>query len=326
MSLERDVMQFILDLLRDGIVKASANHQIGRTPFDKIDESKLPLVQVFAPIVEGTAETAQRPGTMTFQLEIIDKIGRKEDLRRALEALDSTLRIDSSFHGLIRKGIIEARGVAELGEDKKTIASATIVCQLYEAVIEPPFTEVLDFRDSSKFILTNCAVEDSMIIGQSMGVRRVTPGTGSIVIEGSVNSGALPSPGGITLNKIERIRTALYLTPEYGPEMDNLSLQLYVDNNLSNGGWFNPVTESFIGSNGWQYQIHSIQAAPDVTFGTGLGDRSVIRAIRFVWNMLFNASFSSTRFGLVLFKFGYTERDTGRNADADYHSDLIATG
>lgn len=318
MSLERNVMQFVLNLMSDGIVSAGDNRQIGLTPFDKISESQLPFAQVFAPIVEGTEEPSQKPGTMTFQLQIIDVQGRKDQLRDALEALDYTLRVDSSFQNFVRKGFVSARAVAELGEDKRTVASATIVVEFYDQFRSGSLQGILPFNNLSRWAPdVNSAVEDSKLIQGAIGVRRVTPSSSQIIID--VQQNLL---GPIDLSSVHRLRTFLYLTPTYA-ELPAMRLLLFVDAAATNGASFTPASENLVHlSNGWQFPIFKILETPDLTFGTGIGDRSEVRLVRFVWGMFFSADFSSTRFGLIITACGFYPRDTGVNVNSGYHSDI----
>ena len=63
---EIDAMQYILDLLTDGII-TSAVQQIGHTPHDKVSESELPFVQVYSPINENQdQDLRQDPGVLTL--------------------------------------------------------------------------------------------------------------------------------------------------------------------------------------------------------------------------------------------------------------------
>ncbi len=201
LSVEENVMQFILDLLVDGIVLSGENQRIGRTPPDKIPLDQLPTVQVFAPILDISEEAAQQPGILTIGVEISDLAGRKAALRQALEALTTTLAIDSSFNGLIRKGFIAASAVAEVGDDKRVNASATIVCQLYDKQSEgllgvganQSFVNLFSFADSSNFAASDAEIEDSQIVKGMMGLRRAVPSVSPIVVSADTITGALPS-------------------------------------------------------------------------------------------------------------------------------------
>ncbi len=319
MSIERDVMQFLLDILTDGIVKSGTNQQIGRTPIDKITETQLPFVQVFAPVTDLSEDAAQQPGTVTFVVEIVDVRGQKEAMRVVMEALDSTLRIDMSFKSLVKKGLVAARAVAEVGDDKRTLGSATIVCELYDRIgLSGPFTQILD-TDVLGVVIEGQR-QFSKIITGGIGVRRAIADPFADI---QYRSPTVDDP--TDLSEVQRIRALTYTTPEYGRAgILKPALLISTDVNFVNAAVYGAVSENNRTGIGWRQDIYNLQEPPRSVLGAGVGDRSTITHISLAWTMFPDAvTFTSIRFGLVWVACGYHQRDTGLNVNAGYHSDLV---
>ncbi len=331
------MLQFLADILTIGIVQPPQPPKIGRTPLDKISETQLPFAQVFAPVVDLTEEAAQQPGTMTFVIEILDRreiagqANRKDRMRQRLEALDTTLLIDSSFQGLIRKGFVAARAVAEVGDDKRVLGSATIICEFYDtqddfligvSVGQTSFTNIVSFADSTKWTPLVCQIEDSKIIKGMLGLRRDAASTTQMSIEANSNNGGIAST--ISLVGVKRLRLRTYLTPEYGTGMvTSPYLELYTETNLSSGQAHRPAVHDFQSGIGWREWIYDV-TSPEAVFGSGLTLGSV-RVVRIVWTMFFAGAFSSFDFGLIHDSIGYHLRDLDSvTHELDgYHADTV---
>ncbi len=315
MSIELDVMNFLLGLASDSSDPPPTMTRIGREPADKISETQLPLVQVFAPVVDVAEEAAQKPGTLTVVLEIVDVQGQKDALREVLEALDNTLRIDSSFQGLVRKGFVAARAVAEVGDDKRTLASATIVCEVHDRLLATPFTDVVDLSAApGTFGPVNGVVESSKIITGSLGIRRAVASSGALTVAADVIGGVFD------LSTVSRLRALSYATSEYGrTAIANPTLALIA---AGSSATYTPASEGTNMGVGWVHSLWDIDSPPDAEVGGGIGDRSAITAVRLSWAFFFAASFTSTRFGIIWSQAGYHQRDAGTGAISGFHSDI----
>jgi hypothetical protein len=307
MSRELDAMQFVLDLLTDGII-TSAVQQIGFTPHDKITEPELPFVQVYSPIDENQEQTKrQPPGVLTIQLDILDVFGNSNVLRDAIAALDATFRIDNTFHGTVENAFITLRSVAERRNDERSVVGAVITVQIAEGFLDPGVTHVLDFSDASLFTLSAESVKvDSTAVFGAVGIQKVS--------SGALTSLTASSPGfPKDLSGVHRLRWLTYKNPE------NIAgiLQL----RLFSGGDFSLYGASGLSGAGWQSPAFDLDT-PALIGGSGadLGD---ITAITMEYNWApFSSGFVSTTFGLIACDLFYTSRDTGLNNGRGYDPGL----
>lgn len=329
MSVEHNVMQFVLNILRNGIVESGSTQQMGFTPHDQITASKLPFVQVYSPVIEAAEAVVQQPGSMTVQVDILDVKGRNDEVRHQLQALEDTLNIDQTFQGLIAKGTVSARAVSERAAQERTYGGVTILVQFKsgaidvvgEALPNSPTTQLLDMG-AANWSATAVQIEDSKRIRGGLGIRRDAASGSNIVLDASSATGQPGFPMDLSNAVTLRLRSLLYSDPEYSNAIFAPTLTLFRDVAGLNGGLFSPAEDAFVGFHGWRYSAIDHLATPDFVFGTGLGSRSVIEIVRFTWSMLFSTAFSSTQFGMILMGLGYHLRDTGVNAGSGYHSDL----
>ena len=321
MSRDTDAMQFVLDLLTDGIF-TSTTRQIGFTPHDKITEDLLPFVQIYAPVASSSEQERVIEPTLTFTLEIFDKAGSVERaaVGLALEELADNLRLDKSWGGTVQNGFVSDRTLANRVDLERTIGSLVMTVQLGFGTAPPSnITSHIDLSDSTKFIVTNAQVGNSQFIKNALGVRKNTPG-GNIIVEASAASGQSGFP--IDLSAFHRVRLLSYISPAYadpdatgtsvGPA--DFSLQLLDAANV-NGFAYTPFP--FVMGLGWVHFPFDLDN-PTTTFGGGINLNN-IGSVRFVWNMFFSATFTSQEFGLIPLSFFTVSRDRGVNAGRGYN-------
>lgn len=313
MSRETDAMQFVLDLLTDGIITSQVQ-QIGHTPHGKVMESELPFVQVYSPITENQDEVQRQPaGTMQFQLEIIDVRSRSDALRSAIAELDITLRNDMTFKGILQKGFVTLRTVAERKGDERAIVGAIVTVRFSEGLIDPEGTHLIDFSDSTNFGQgVNDSLEDSRYVAGAIGMRRSSAGSSTFRLTAST---AFSTPGmPFDVSGVSMLRLLMYINPLYGDNVASFVFVLGSDSNLVNSATYQPTP--FIMGNGWREFVIDIDN-PLSTTGTGL-DKSNVARFDSEGNMFFRQSFSSSDYGVVFADFGYTQRDTGANNGRGY--------
>ena len=306
MSRETDAMQFVLDLLTDGIL-TSTTRQIGFTNPDKVPETDLPFVQAYAATAENQDQEERQPGSvLTFNVDIIDVFDQREKLADAITALDEALRIDKSFTGTQEKGFVSLRALAQRQVNERSVAGCVIEVRLSEGFPDPSFTSLFSFADSSLFTaLAGSILEDSQYIAGMTGLQKV--GTGTPL--GMTISGAAGFPLDLTVTN--RLRVLSYVNPEYADTMTSQTIRIE-----SSGSDFNNYTTTAIGVHGWSFPSYSLA---DPQNETGVLDLSAVTLIRFNFNYLFTNAFNSENFGILVADCGYYARDTGDNAGRGYH-------
>lgn len=323
MSIEQDVMQFVLDIMINGIVNTT-KQQIGYTPHTKITEDDLNFIQVFTISTENEDEDEPTPGLLTFQLELFQTAGKVNEIRTRLQALDETLRIDPSFNGLIQRGVITERAAAELPDDKRSIGVATIAVQFKEPdpiltsddTSQESMIRLVNFSNSATVSNINSLIEDSQRMKNALGVRRNVASSGALQL--AVTSGLQPARFPIDLTNLHRLRFLYYVNPEYADAMTSVALTCYSDAARTNGDQFNPAEDTFIGTHGWRHVAYNIDLAPDFVFGSGW-DRANTNAFDWTWTMFFAAAFVSNDFGMIVANFGYHTRDSGGDVGSGFH-------
>jgi hypothetical protein len=307
MSRELDAMQFVLDLLTDGII-TSAVQQIGHTPHDRITEDELPFVQVYSPIDENQEQTKrQPPGVLTFQLDILDVFGNSNVLRTAIAALDETLRIDNTMQGLVENAFITLRSVAERKNDERSVVGAVITVQILEGTPEPVRTSILSFADSSLFEISGGSViENSKTIDGAVGVRK-TVGEATTTLSASDASGSLGFP--MDLSALHRLRLRLY-QDWHNLAANNFNLRLHT---VANVDWSEYRTKS-LSLHGWRGPAYDLD--DPATFGGSGVDLSDVVTIQMKWAWFPSTALSDT-YGIIVLDLGYTQRDTGLTGGYD---------
>jgi hypothetical protein len=309
MSRELDAMQFVLDLLTDGIITSSVQ-QIGFTPHDKITEPELPFVQVYSPIDENQEQTKrQPPGVLTIQLDILDVFGNSDVLRDAIAALDATFRIDNTFHGLVDNAFITLRSVAERKNDERSVVGAVITVQIAEGLPEPSWTHLLDFSDANLFFKSDgILLENSKYIDGVIGVKKEAAEVQSLVYA----SGSTGMPGfDMDLSGVNRLRLLAYLNGD-NTVVGSLTLKLYTA----------PATDTSTfryngrGGHGWMFPSFDLNDPSNIS-GSG-ADLSSIQRIDIQINWGFFQAYISPTYGILLADLGYSQRDTGLNNSRGY--------
>ncbi len=314
-------MQFLLDVTSPVVEPTPQVRQIGFTPHDQVTESQLPFVQVYAPIIELTDEAEQRPGILVLQIDIIDGKGTRQAREDTLEAFDQTLRLDPSFQGMVAKGFVSARTVAERGDLERTVAGITVTVQLSVGTTpDISSVDVLDFSDSTKYKTGSPifdALEDSRVVKGAVGARRFLMTGDDLIIEASEDSGAFV--GQLDLRASVRMRTEFYQAPLFQTAFREMSLGLFQNIEKSNGGIYLPTEDRFRGAHGWQHMVWRHRETPDTIIGAGPGSLGGIRVIQFIWNNV-DSGFQASRTGVELLSFRYHERDKV-STDAGFHQD-----
>lgn len=304
MSRQTDAMTFILDLLKDGILTiADENRVIAASPDNKITNT--PYAQTFQIAQTNSDEDPQSAGTFTFELQIFMETGNKDVLRTAIEALDSTLRIDQSWQGLVEKGLIAASAVAERTDPIRSMASVTFEVVFLESHTRPEFTRLGFFDDLSNFTFLNSEGELSKRVSGGLGVRRAIASNQDIRVS-YIAGAAFPAD----LTDVQRVRVLYYLTPMYTQSLFDMQLGVFDDSAQLIGSIFEGGNTSFTRGSGWREISFDIRGTPTSTTGGGWGGAEV-RSFRFDWSMFFNASFTSDTFGLIFLNLGYHPRDVG---------------
>jgi hypothetical protein len=317
MSRELDAMQFVLDLLTDGII-TSAVQQIGFTPHDKITEPELPFVQVYSP-VEETQEQAVRqpPGVLTFQLDILDAFGNSDVLRDAIAALDETFRIDNTFQGIVKNAFITLRSVAERRADERSVVGAVVTVEIAEGAPNPNFTSVLVFDDETIFSTSAGIVkENSKYVAGVLGLRKIGlsgGGVDELVSSLTADSGTGYPGFPMDLSGTNRLRALVYVNSD-NSVMGSVQLRLHSSFNIN----YSTYNTNSLGGNGWQFPSFDLTdpVAPDTGSGASLASIQVIE-IRFGWT--FFADYVSPTYGLLVGALGYVQRDTGDNNGRGVH-------
>jgi hypothetical protein len=310
MSRELDAMQFVLDLLTDGII-TSAVQQIGFTPHDKITEPELPFVQVYSPIDENQEQTKrQPPGVLTLQLDILDVFGNSNVLREAIASLDASFRIDNTMHGLAESSFITLRSVAERKNDERSVVGAVITVQIAEGYPDPGHTSIVTFDDEVIwFKSSGILLENSRYIGGVLGVKKDQTELLSIV---STNT-AIGMPGfPMDLSVTNRLRLLAYFNSNNALGW-NLQIRLQSTINVNNSTF---STNSLSG-HGWVFPSFDLTDPVSET-GTG-ADLSAIEQIDIIvnWGFFFQ-EFVSPDYGILFADLGYSKRDTGLNNSRGY--------
>jgi hypothetical protein len=309
---ETDAMQFILDLLTDGII-TSAVQQIGFTPHDKVTETDLPFVQVYSPINENQQqEIRQDPGVLTFQLDIIDVRGRSNALRQAIAELDETLRIDKSWQGTVEKGFVTLRSVAERKVDERAVVGAVINLQIEEGLPEPNRVSLIDFSDVTKFSIdADALIENSTFVHGTIGIKKNATANQTVL---TIEEGTAEFPFPLDLTVTNRVRFLTYVNPENSFfALFNFELKLGSDGGSRTSTY---ATTGLVG-NGWSFPSYDL-SDPRLTGGGGV-DLSNVQAVQFLYNFNFFPAFVSTTYGILAADFGYYSRDTGLNNGRGYH-------
>lgn len=304
MSRQTDAMDFILGLLKDGILTiADENRVIAASDSSKI--TNVPYAQAFEIAQTNSDEDPQSAGTFTFELQIFLQTGNKDVLRTAIEALDSTLRIDESWQGLVEKGMIVASAVAERTDPIRSMASVTFEVVFKESHVRPEFVALGRFNNLFNFAPVNCEVEVSKRVRVGLGVRRAIASNADLIVNYKEGS-AFPAD----LTDVQRLRVFFYLTPEYSSVLFDMSLGVFDDALNTVGSLFAEEDSLFIRGSGWREIRFDIRGTPTSTIGGGWGGTEV-NAFRFQWNMFFNSAFTSDSFGLIFLSLGYHPRDVG---------------
>jgi hypothetical protein len=310
MSRELDAMQFVLDLLTDGIITSSVQ-QIGFTPHDKISEPELPFVQVYSPVDENTEQAKrQPPGVLTFQLDILDVFGNSNVLRDAIAALDDTFRIDDTFHGLVQDAFITLRSVAERKQDERSVVGAVVTVQIAEGFPEPDRVRVLLFDDESLFSVSAGALkENSQYINGVVGLQKIaTEVETALAASNFTGYPGLP----MDLSVTNRLRLLVYMDTQAAVRGPIPLLRLHTDPGVS----FSNYIASNRGGHGWLFPSFDLND-PQANVGGGVDLSNVVTIeIRFNWS--FFASQTTPNFGILVADLGYTQRDTGDNAGRGY--------
>ena len=309
MSRELDAMQFVLDLLTDGII-TSAVQQIGFTPHDKITEDELPHVQVYSPVDENQEQaTRQPPGALTFQLDILDVFGNSNVLREAIAALDATLRIDDTMQGLVQDAFITLRSVAERKSDERSVVGAVITVQIEEGFPDPELTSILSFSEATLFSSTpGIELQNSRTIDGALGIRKfLTESVSSVNANDITGSPGFP----MDLSGVHRLRLRLYIDSQ-NVALGNITLQLLSLGSANASTFFTNGR----GGHGWVRPSFDLDD-PAVVVGSGV-NLSSIDEIKIVLNWGFLQAVVSETFGLIVADLGYTQRDTGLNNSRGY--------
>jgi hypothetical protein len=311
MSRELDAMQFVLDLLTDGII-TSAVQQIGHTPHDRITEDELPFVQVYSPIDENQEQTKrQPPGTLTIQLDILDVFGNSNVLRDAITALDDTFRIDNTFQGLVENAFITLRSVAERKNDERSVVGAVITVQIAEGLPEPNRISLLDFSDSTKFSIdASGLIENSTYVRGTVGIRKAASGATTTL---SASAATFQSGFPLDLSNVKRLRFLNYVNPENSVQaLFNMRLRL----TNSSGTQSSEYKTTDLPGSGWHFSAYDL-TDPVAELGGGV-DLSAIERVDFDYLWAFFFAFVSQTYGLIAAELSYTTRDTGDNNGRGY--------
>ncbi len=313
MSRDSVVMQYVLDLLTDGIY-TTTTQQIGFSPHDEITEDKLPLVQAYLAVGENAEDDPRvTVGSTTFVVEIIDVKGKLADLSRAVDSLEREIRFDSSLKNEVEKAIVGSFVVRESGELERSLAQVTITAQYLDGILDPANdVEVLPFDFVTQFETDAPNELEQATFGfGSIGFKKVenttSPQVRSLV---GINPN-LP----VDLSGIKALRLLFYVDRENAGRADFsvlFGIDLALLSSITDANqYFNTVSR-----HGWNEILYDLEN-PDFVAGTP--DMSNIGEIRFNMRYTFQPTFVSTTFGIVFRRLGYSLRDQGDNAGRGQH-------
>lgn len=319
MSRATDVMQYILDLLTDGIlVSDAANRQLGFSLIEPLTDGQLPFVQAYAPvIVTPTADQIQSKGDLTFTLNVIDKAAPDgNDLEKVADDLRMTLSVDSGLRGIGAHCFISDSFVDTVQfPNDKTILELTIVCEYLESNSQD-FVDLADFTDVLKFSAVNSAViGNSVTIKDGMNFGRDATNNSMFTWDNASDpDGFTDGPGGdeIDLSVTKNVRVVFYQRKE-ASDATTFS-EIWIGDVASFPG-AQPTdyrryveTRSFHGWNEFVFQLDS----PFSTVGApgGLSRTTSVAFVTFATNPPPSTDVGSTTYT----HFGYMQRDVGDNA------------
>ncbi len=318
MSRQLTAMQYVLDLLTDGIYTTTTQN-IGIIPHDEVTEDRLPLVMAFSPEA-ATADDDPRimPGSFVFVVQIIDVKGKTDALQEAVDSLERALRSDSSMKGLVRSTRVEASIAAEVGKLDRSVAAATVTVDFPDVMlVEDADVELLKFDSISNYIKVGAdLLQAGTLGGGSIGFKK-----GQLVSNPSVNSSSIFNPADMPFNLagVKVVRLFVYqdrenshdtVTPR---ELSNFGFKIKLFSSGPDSSEFLPKQTM---RHGWNEVLFDLE---DPTSELGTLDLSNIIQINFIMNYSLSASLTSSTFGIVFRRFGYTPRDIGDNNGRGVH-------
>lgn len=300
---EQQVMQYLLDLLTDGIF-TSATQRLGYAlPHDKVSDTMVPFVQVYAAVTDTQVADIRNPvGQATFTVDLFDVAGQAETLRHVLAALDIELRNDRHWRGMVQWGGLQLRAVAERPEDNRSYASANVTVQYEEGGGEPERVELCDFSTLDNFAAETSGIRTELspyVVGCWGMQKTLTDAKPGVTY-------AFPSR--IDLTGINRLRASTFINQEFaGITLGTVLLRLWSD--YPNTDWAEFVAVGAIVGSGWLDLPYAIQLAPSSSAGTL--DLSSVSHASFFLNHAFTSGATTQRALWLLFSLYHSARDTG---------------
>ena len=330
-------MQFVLDLLSDGIIEASVGSPVrtfvGYKVPEEFKKGSLPFVQVFLlPISSTKPETdlTQSTGELTFQVEYHDSSAEQSaldaalfpgsptvdpdvafrpgiDIQRVFDALAHTLGVDSTMRGLVANARVSASTVYVTNPEEPQGGLLTVICELAEDN-RSEWVEYVDFSATDKFapIVATAEIEDSLLIPNALGVKRI----GGIFSTVKADSAITPMLFPMDFTRARIMRLLLWQDKQASIAAVNIEVRL----GQRNGGNALVDYRRYLETRSWHGPMEIVFDVEDPfsTVGTP-GDLDDVRAIEFL-TVNFGAV-ATTTFGLVLMQFGFYPRDRGLNTN-----------
>lgn len=315
-SRTQDAMQAVLDHFADVVLAGTAIKLRGYLQPQHVTEA-LPFVMAYGgqtSMDEGPYE--DRPASLVFNLDMIDALGRADEMRASFHTLASDLQDDPTLAGLARRVRVSARQVLERGSGETTQGRCEITVEWNDTTAGFKGTDVLALAGNADLcddVGGTDTITDSAIIAGGIAWAKGTFRAFSFLR--MINFPEFPLD--LSASVTNRLRVLLYVRQNMARDPSPLGMRAMAINLFDSSGNQNnysgdPNNARIDVTTGWTL-FNCDLANPFATTGGG-ADLSDIVDIR-VFMIADNNFVNHTDEALILKRIWFTDRDTGSVSD-----------